>query len=88
MYIIEYLDSVVNNDIPALSLDIRKEIKKAIEKKLTVDPVNYGKPLQYSLKGHRRLRVGDYRVIYRIENEKKIVLVTAISHRKNVYADA
>jgi mRNA interferase RelE/StbE len=48
-----------------------------------IDPVGFGKPLRYSLKGHRRLRVGDYRIVYRIENNN--VLIVAIKHRKDIY---
>jgi len=87
MYTIEYLISVVKSDIPKLSLSIRKRIKKAIEEKLEKDPIGFGKPLRYSLKGHRRLRVEDYRVVYRIESSKKIVLIVAIKYRKKIYAE-
>lgn len=34
-----------------------------------------------------RLRVGDYRVIYDIDDSKRIVDVTAIRHRREVYRD-
>ncbi len=64
---------------------VREVIRKAIEKKLTVDPVNFGKPLRYSLKGYRRLRVGDYRVIYKIDEGKVIVIIVDIDHRKDIY---
>jgi mRNA interferase RelE/StbE len=83
MYKIEYLESVIREDIPSLSKPDKLRIKKAIEEKLAKDPVRFGKPLQYSLKGCRRLRVGDYRVIYVIE--KEIVLIVKIGHRKEVY---
>jgi mRNA interferase RelE/StbE len=86
-YSIRYLDIVVSKHIPLLPKTARERIKTAIEDRLSVDPVKYGKPLQYSLKGHRRLRVGDYRVIYRIDNLEVLVLIIAIEHRKNVYAD-
>lgn len=82
-YNIEYLESVVRKDIKTLSVSLKKQIKKAIDEKLTLDPIGFGKPLRYSLKGHRRLRVGDYRVVYRIE--KKTVLIIGIKHRKNIY---
>jgi mRNA interferase RelE/StbE len=85
MYIIEYLSSVVENDVPSLPKTMRDRIKKAIDSRLTVDPVGYGKPLQYTLKGHRRLRVGDYRVVYRIMPERQRVLIVAIDHRKDIY---
>lgn len=84
-YQIEYLTSVVKEDIPILPNAIKTTIKKAIEERLMVDPVGFGKPLRYSLKGHRRLRIGDYRVVYRIHIKNKIVIVIAIKHRKEVY---
>jgi mRNA interferase RelE/StbE len=86
-YSIRYLEVVVKEHIPILPKTAKERIKKAIEDRLSVDPVKYGKPLQYSLKGHRRLRVGDYRVIYRIDSSNFFVLIVAIEHRKNVYQD-
>ncbi len=88
LYQIEYLDTVVNEDIPTLPKTIKNTIKKAIEERLTVDPLGFGKPLRYSLNGHRRLRVSDYRIVYRIdERNDDIVLIVAIKHRKDVYED-
>lgn len=82
LYQVEYLAPVVKEDIPALPKSIKATIKKAIEERLMVDPIGFGKPLRYSLKGHRRLRIGDYRVVYRIEAEKRLIVVVAIKHRK------
>ena len=84
-YHIRYLEEVVKKHIPALSTTAKRRIKRAIEKRLITNPMDFGKPLQYSLKGHRRLRVGDYRVIYRIEARTKTVIIVAIQHRKQVY---
>ncbi|EKD70303.1 MAG: hypothetical protein ACD_46C00575G0003 [uncultured bacterium] len=86
-YTIEYLGSVVDEDIIALPKLAKRQIQKAIEERLTVDPIGFGKPLRFSLKGHRRLRVGDYRVVYRIEVENNSVLVIAIKHRKDIYEE-
>jgi mRNA interferase RelE/StbE len=80
---IEYLVSVVDEDIPALPKAARERIRLEIERKLATYPVEFGKPLQFSLKGCRRLQVGDYRVIFRIE--PSCVLVVRIGHRKDVY---
>ena len=85
LYKIEYLESVVDDDMPNLSTSAKKLIRKAIEERLMVDPIGYGKPLRYSLKGHRRLRVSDYRVVYRIEPQNHNVFIIAIKHRKEVY---
>lgn len=46
--------------------------------------MEFGKPLRYSLKGARRLRVGDYRVIYTIE-PSDVILIVKIGHRREVY---
>jgi mRNA interferase RelE/StbE len=81
---IEYLESVVQEDIPTLSEAARRRIRKAIESKLVSNPVEFGKPLRYSFKGARRLRVGDHRVIYRIE-PPDVVLVVKIGHRRDLY---
>ena len=85
MFNIVYLPEVVDKQIPKLTLPVRRKIKKAIEKKLMIDPVAYGKPLRFSLKGLRRLRVENYRVIYKIDEDKGIVIVVRIAHRKEVY---
>ncbi len=84
-YEIEYLPSVVKEDIKTLSAPIRETIKKSIEERLIIDPLGFGKPLRYSFKGHRRLRVGDYRVVFRIEPKTHTVLIVMIKHRKEVY---
>jgi len=44
-------------------------IQSAIEKRLLTDPVKFGIPLRSTLRGYRKLRVGDYRVIYKIEEK-------------------
>ena len=46
---------------------------------------NLGEPLKYELKGRYRLRVGRYRVVYRLEHPRKIINVLQIEHRKDVY---
>lgn len=84
-YNIEYLEAVVKDDIPALPKKIQSAIKKAIDERLMMDPIGFGKPLRYSLKGHRRLRVSDYRIVYRIEPKTNTVLIVAIKHRKDIY---
>jgi mRNA interferase RelE/StbE len=84
-YEIVYEEQVSRTDIPHLPPNVKKVIKIAIENKLTVDPISFGKPLRYSLKRHRRLRVGDYRVVFRVEQSTSTVIVVAIKHRKDIY---
>tara|TARA_B100000989_G_scaffold285326_1_gene252927 strand:- start:413 stop:694 length:282 start_codon:yes stop_codon:yes gene_type:complete len=84
-YRLEYLEEVVRKHIPLLSASVRVRIKAAIEERLATDPLRFGKPLQYSWKGHRRLRVGDWRIIYRVNNNKKVVTIVMIRHRRDIY---
>jgi mRNA interferase RelE/StbE len=81
-----YHELVAQDDIPKLAIEWRKRIKKTIEDRLTREPEVFGKPLRQSLKGYRKLRVGDYRVIFRIE--KKDVKILMIQHRSIVYENA
>ena len=85
MYKIEYLESVAEIDLPCLPKMAKIQIRRAIEERLTKAPLDFGKPLQYSLKGCRRLRVGDYRIIYQIEEATHTVVIVKIGNRKEVY---
>ena len=82
-FTVVYQEKVLAEDIKKLSDDWKERIAEAIEVKLSVAPAMFGKPLRRSLKGYRKLRVGDCRVIYRIE--KTTVKIFMIGHRSTVY---
>lgn len=44
-----------------------------------------GKALKGELSGLRRIRVGDYRVVYEIHEQQVLILVVRVAHRKDVY---
>ncbi len=48
-------------------------------------PRTYGKPLKGALAGFWRYRIGNYRVVCRIEDDRLIVLIVRVAHRKAVY---
>jgi len=83
-YEITYAEEVVREQIPSIPMPYKEQIRRAIRERLTADP-RIGKPLRYSLFGYRRLRVGDWRVIYKIEGN--CVRVVKIANRKDVYED-
>lgn len=83
MFEIHYHELVLRDDIPKLPHLWRERVKHAIELKLTTQPEAYGKPLRKSLKGYRKLRVGDYRIIFRIDGS--IIKILVIAHRSRVY---
>jgi mRNA interferase RelE/StbE len=82
-YTVSYHPSVKEKDLPKLDIIIKTRIKKAIETKLMTAPDQYGAPLRRTLKGYWKLRVGDYRVVFKIKSNEIVIL--AILHRKDVY---
>lgn len=49
------------------------------------NPVELAKPLTGPKSGSWRYRVGDYRIICKIEDHKMVVLVIELGHRSEVY---
>ncbi|MFA6158721.1 MAG: type II toxin-antitoxin system RelE/ParE family toxin [Candidatus Paceibacterota bacterium] len=70
-------------DALIIDRDILLRIKQAIEFKLVTKPELYGSPLHGVLRPFWRLRVGDYRVVYKFAEGE--VRIFAIVHRKDVY---
>ncbi len=44
-----------------------------------------GAALKGDLRGLRRLRVGDYRVVYEVRDDELIVLAVRVAHRREAY---
>jgi len=84
-YEIFYHTKVVSEDLAEIGASDRARIKKAIEDKLTKSPETFGRPLRRSLRGYRKLRVGDYRVVFRIASPK--IYILAIKHRSVIYKE-
>lgn len=82
-FFVQYHPDVKKEDIPAIPKNFLISIKTAIEERLMTDPLEYGEPLRKSLKGYRKLRVGNYRIIYFLR--QKDVVILKIGHRKDVY---
>lgn len=73
--------------------EFRKEIKKVKDKtvqerikkilsKISDNP-SVGKPLRYTMKGLRSLRIPPFRLIYKIETDR--IILISFKHRKEVY---
>ncbi len=82
-FVLKYHPDVRSVDIPLINSKIRIRIKKAIETRLVSAPQQYGGPLRKTLKGYWKLRVGDYRVVFKIVVDE--VWILGIIHRKDVY---
>ena len=76
-------DRFAFQDLAKLDSFWQDEILSSVELKLRMHPEVFGKPLRQSLKGCRALRVGDYRVVFRIE--RRLIRVLAVVHRSSNY---
>ena len=90
MWQVEVHPLVWDEDVVRLDPDARRRILRAIRRKLTVDPRAFGKPLAGPLRGYWRLRVDDYRVIYRIEDRRLVVVIVKVGIRRDaaIYSEA
>jgi mRNA interferase RelE/StbE len=55
----------------------------AINTKLTTDPLQFGAPLLGNLADFRKLRIGDYRVVYQVIETKVTVYILAVGPRRD-----
>ncbi|WP_295021187.1 type II toxin-antitoxin system RelE/ParE family toxin [Sulfurimonas sp.] len=86
MYAIEFLPTA-RKELSSLDSVVQKQLKDKIIL-LAADPAqlkNNIKPLKGEFSGKFRLRVRDYRIIFRIEEEKVLIMIIRIGHRKEVY---
>ncbi|MBI1992543.1 MAG: type II toxin-antitoxin system RelE/ParE family toxin [Candidatus Omnitrophica bacterium] len=90
MWQVEIHPLVWEEDFARLDPQARIRITKAIRQKLTTHPTEFGKPLSGPLRGYWRLRVDAYRVMYRIEHQRLVVLVIKVGMRRDalIYTEA
>lgn len=60
---------------------MKEKLQRQIEK--VAESPDFGKPLRYGLRGEWSIYVRPYRLIYKVEGEKLILL--RFEHRKEVY---
>lgn len=48
-------------------------------------PRRLGKPLQFDFEGLLSARRGDYRVIYQVDDERRLITVVEVAHRRDAY---
>ena len=70
-------------DLGRIAKADRVRLVEAIDR-LSENPFQ-GNALKGELRGLRRLRVGDYRVLYEVQDSALIVLVVRVAHRREAY---
>jgi mRNA interferase RelE/StbE len=82
-------DDRARRDLRKLDAITQQTILRYLRERVATgeDPRRFGKPLRRNLAGLWRYRVEDYRLICRIEEERVVVLVLQIGHRREIYDD-
>ncbi|WP_322631716.1 type II toxin-antitoxin system RelE family toxin [Pasteurella atlantica] len=71
-----------------LDIHTQKQIKSWIIKNndlIASNPRIIGKNLKGNLKNYWRYRIGNYRLLVQIEDDKLILILLSAGHRKNIY---
>jgi len=80
-------DDRASKELKRLDRQTQREILRYFRERIATDedPRRLGKSLRSGLQGFWRYRVGDYRMICNIEDERVVVLVLGVAHRSTVY---
>jgi mRNA interferase RelE/StbE len=86
-YSVELAESA-DRELSKLDAQHRKRILKFLQERVSKleDPRSIGEALHGSQLGEFwKYRVGDYRLISKIEDDRLVVLVLRVGHRKEIY---
>lgn len=83
---IEFLPDAVK-ELKKLDRSVARRIITTLEERIATldDPRTLGSALTGDHAGYWRWRVGDYRVVARIEDERVVIIVVRVAHRRQVY---
>jgi mRNA interferase RelE/StbE len=83
---IEFLRAA-DRDLRKLGADAARQITRYLRDRIATadDPRRFGHALTGDKKGLWRYRVGDYRIVAVIEDDRFVVLVVTVGHRREVY---
>ena len=80
------ITQAVEKQLERLDPPVRDRILRFMRERIAAPgPYALGEAMVGNWAGYRRYRIGDYRVICRIEDEQLVVLVVKVGHRRDVY---
>ncbi len=81
VYAVAFTDDAFE-DVKGLDGSIKARLKKVLTKKLAMDPQGYGLPLRSPLNLYWKHEFSTHRVIYRIYEDRRLVVICAVGPRK------
>jgi mRNA interferase RelE/StbE len=81
-FTLRYHPTVRADDRPKIPAETRGRIGRQTEARLGTSPERFGVPLSGSLRGYWKLRVGDYRIVFKVTGGE--VWILAVLHRRDV----
>ena len=80
-------DDRARRELRRLDRQIQKQILRYFKERIATNksPRRFGHRLRHELQGLWRYRIGDYRVVCRIEDDHLLVLVLVVGHRRSVH---
>ena len=83
-YKVEWKEAAEDN-LDELPSELALKIHDRIESHLVQAPKQLGKALVGQYKGLYRYRYGDYRILYEIDVDNRLIIINRIGHRKEIY---
>ncbi|MGB9152293.1 MAG: type II toxin-antitoxin system RelE/ParE family toxin [Alphaproteobacteria bacterium] len=82
-------DDRARRELRKLAPETQRAIFRYLRERIAgaADPRPFGSPLRMNLAGLWRYRVGDYRLVCRFEENRLVVFVIKIGHRRDVYEE-
>ena len=80
-------DRAAVRDLKKLGIEAERRVLAYLRDRIagSPDPRRLGQPLTGDRQGFWRYRVGDYRIVASVEDDRFVVLVVTIGHRREVY---
>jgi mRNA interferase RelE/StbE len=84
-YTVQLSRQVRRNLHEHLPLEVAIAATESTRHAIAVNPYRAGKPLDEPFDGYHSARRGTYRIIYRIDEAKRVVEIHSIRHRRDAY---
>ena len=83
---VEFVEDAARN-LRKLGTEAERTILRYLRQRIATaeDPRRFGRALTSDMQGIWRYRVGDYRIVAAIEDDRFVVLVVTVGHRREVY---